>query len=167
MRLAVSIAVMVLAAALVPAAASAQAVEKGAFGVGIVIGEPTGVTAKLYLDDDTAVQAAIGSAFISGGLQAHADYLWHPWLLEERDSFALPVYIGPGARIIQYDQGRDGDDYVALGARAVAGFLFDFKAVPIDAFAEVAGVLELRFGNDEHDGLGVALNAGVGARYYF
>ena len=164
MRLASFVVVMAVA---VPGMASAQAVDKGSFGVGIIIGEPTGITAKLYLDDDTAVQAAIGSAFISGGLQAHADYLWHPWLLEERDSFALPVYVGPGARLIQYDQGRDGDDYVALGARAVAGFLFDFKEVPLDAFAEVAGVLELRFGTDENDGLGLALNAGAGVRYYF
>ena len=150
-----------------PGVAAADAVDKGAFGVGIVIGEPTGVTAKLYLDDDTAVQAAAGSAFIGGGLQIHGDYLWHPWLLEERDSFALPVYVGPGARLIQYDQGDGGDDYFGLGARAVAGFLFDFKEVPLDAFAEVAGVLEVQFGGDEADGLGLALNAGLGARYYF
>src|SRR5215207_2316897 len=94
-----------------PGVAVADAVEKGSFGVGIVIGEPTGVTAKLYLDDDTAVQAAAGSAFIGGGLQIHGDFVWHPWLLEERDSFALPVYLGPGARLIQYDQGDGGDDY--------------------------------------------------------
>jgi len=160
---------MIVAAVVVlaPGIARADGVEKGAFGLGLIIGEPTGLTAKLYLDDDTAVQAAIGSAFISGGLQAHADFLWHPWILEERDSFALPAYIGPGVRLIQYDQGDGGDDYFAVGARAVAGFLFDFKTVPLDAFVEIAGVFEYAFGNDAEDGFGIALNAGAGVRYYF
>jgi hypothetical protein len=159
--------VIVAAALLAPRLAAADGVEKGSFGLGIVLGEPTGLTAKLYLDDDTAVQAAIGSAFISGGLQASVDYLWHPWLLEERASFALPAYVGPGVRFIQYDQGDGGDDYFAFGVRAVAGFLFDFKEVPLDTFVEVAGVLEYAFGNDAEDGFGLALNAGAGVRYYF
>jgi len=164
MRLA---AIALAALVAVPSAAAADSVEKGAFGVGLVLGEPTGITAKLYLDDDTAVQAAVGSAFIGGGLQAHADFVWHPWLLEERDSFALPVYVGPGVRLIQYDQGDGGDDYFAIGVRGVGGILFDFKEVPIDAFAEIAGVLETQFGGEDADAIGVALNAGVGARYYF
>lgn len=153
---------------LLAGSARAQAVEKGSFGVGLVIGEPTGVSAKLYLDDDNAVQAAAGSAFVGGGLQVHADYLWHPWILEERDSFTLPAYVGPGARFIYYQQGRDGEDYGAVGARAVAGIVFDFKEIPLDVFVEVAGVIEWRFAPIEDDkGVGLAVNAGLGARYYF
>jgi hypothetical protein len=153
---------------LLAGSAHAQAVEKGSFGVGLVIGEPTGVSAKLYLDDDNAVQAAAGSAFVGGGLQVHADYLWHPWILEERDSFTLPAYVGPGARFIYYQQGRDGEDFVAIGARAVAGIVFDFKEIPLDVFVEVAGVVEYKFAPVEDEkGWGLALNAGLGARYYF
>src|SRR5437763_16304523 len=77
-------------------------VDKGALGVGIILGEPTGVTAKLYLKDDRALQAALGSAFISGGLQVHLDYVLHPWILQDKESFVLPVYIGPGVRFIDY-----------------------------------------------------------------
>jgi hypothetical protein len=148
--------------------AHAQAVEKGSLGVGLIIGEPTGISAKLYLDDDNAVQAAAGSAFVGGGLQVHADYLWHPWILEERDSFTLPAYVGPGARFIYYQQGRDGDDFSAVGARAVAGIVFDFKEIPLDVFVEVAGVVEWRFApTEEEKGFALTLNAGLGARYYF
>src|SRR5689334_18040497 len=71
-RRALFIAALALAAAAAPARAD-EARDKGAFGVGIIIGEPTGVSAKLYLKDDQAVQAAVGSDFFSGGLQVHAD----------------------------------------------------------------------------------------------
>jgi hypothetical protein len=146
-----------------------ESVEKGSLGVGIMIGEPTGIAAKLYLMDDQAVQAAVGLTFVSGGFQAHADYVFHPWILEEREAFTLPAYVGPGIRLMQHAAGRDGDDDFRIGARAVAGLLFDFKEVPLDAFVEVAGIVEVRFGSDDPNvnGLGLALNGGIGARYYF
>ena len=137
--------------------------DKGTLGIGLIIGEPTGITARLYLADDKAIQAAAGSAFIGGGLQIHGDFVLHPWILQDRDSFVLPVYIGPGVRLIQYDGGRTDPNHFAFGLRAVGGLLFDFKEVPLDAFVEVAGVLEYDFTT----GAGIALNAGAGARYYF
>jgi hypothetical protein len=140
-------------------------VDKGTLGVGLILGEPTGVCAKLYLKDDQAVQAAVGSAFITGGLQVHADYLFHPWILQDRDSYVLPAYVGPGVRVIDYDAPAGGANHLALGARAVAGLLFDFKTVPLDAFVEVAGILEYDFGKGK--GAGAAINAGAGVRYYF
>ena len=144
---------------------SAQAIEKGSLGVGVILGEPTGVSVRLYLQDDQAVQAAVGSAFVGGGLQVHADYVWHPWILEERDSFTLPVYLGPGLRAIQYDAGRGGEDFLAVGLRVVGGLVFDFKDVPLAAFLEVAGVAEYAFRDGE--GFGLGINAGAGVRYYF
>jgi hypothetical protein len=140
-------------------------VDKGTLGIGIILGEPTGVCAKLYLKDDQAVQAAVGSAFISGGLQVHADYVFHPWILQDRDSYVLPAYVGPGLRVIDYDAPAGGANHLALGVRAVAGLLFDFKTVPLDAFVEVAGILEYDFGKGK--GGGAAINAGAGVRYYF
>jgi hypothetical protein len=146
-----------------------SSVEKGSLGAGLIIGEPTGVCAKLYLEDDQAVQAAIGFTFVSGGFQAHADYVFHPWILEEREAFTIPAYIGPGVRVMQHAAGRDGDTDFRVGPRAVAGLLFDFKEIPLDVFVEVAGIVEFRFGSDDEEinGLGFALNGGIGARYYF
>lgn len=138
--------------------------EKGSFGAGLIIGEPTGVTLRLYLKDDQAVQAAVGSAFVGGGLQVHADYCFHPWILQERDTYTLPVYFGPGVRLIRYEEGRDAH-YYALGLRAVVGFVFDFKNVPLDVFLEIAGVGE--YGFRDGKGFGLSLNGGGGIRYYF
>jgi hypothetical protein len=67
-------------------------------------------------------------------------------------------------RAIQYRDGRD-DSFIAIGLRACGGLLFDFKDNPLDAFVEVAGVLEYGFKDDE--GFGPALNAAAGVRYYF
>ncbi len=147
--------------------ARAEPVEKGSFGIGIVIGEPTGIAAKLYLDDDTAIQGAVGGAFIGGGIVVQADYLWHPWILEDRDSFTMPLYVGPGLRLIDYRGGRD-EDFLALGLRAVVGILFDFKEIPLDVFLEIAGVAEWQFGSIEDEkGPAPGFEAGLGSRYYF
>jgi hypothetical protein len=158
-----------LAATLVLAAAPARAdevhgTEKGIFGVGLILGEPTGISAKLYLKDDQAIQAAIGAAFVGGGFQLDSDYVFHPYILQSRDSFVLPLYVGPGVRVIDYTDGRDGNA-LALGIRGVVGLLFDFKNVPLDTFVEVAAVLEYKF--QDGAGAGITLNAGAGIRYYF
>ena len=121
--------------------------DKGAFGVGIILGEPTGVSAKLYLADDHAIQGALGFGFVGGGLHVHADYVIHPLILQAREQFVLLVYVGAGVRVIDYRNGRD-DDSIALGLRIVGGILFDFKQIPLDAFVEVAGVLEDEFQED-------------------
>jgi hypothetical protein len=148
-----------------PAPDPGRPAEKGTIGVGLILGEPTGICAKIYLRDDQAVQIAAGSAFIGGGLQLHGDYVLHPWILQDRDSFVMPVYLGPGVRFVEYNAGRGADSHFAMGVRGVIGLLFDFKEVPLDVFVEVAGVLEYDFKDGE--GVEVALNAGAGVRYYF
>jgi hypothetical protein len=140
-------------------------VEKGAVGVGLVIGLPTGIAAKLYLEDDRAVQAAVGINFVSGGVHLQADFVLHPYILQDKEEFTMPVYGGVGARFVQYREGRDGDHYFTLGARAVVGMLFDFKNLPLDVFLEIAPVLEYGFADDV--GFELALDVGGGARYYF
>lgn len=165
MRFALALAIVIGIAA--PARADdsgARGTDKGTFGVGIIVGEPVGITAKLYLTDDRAIQAAVGSAFIGGGLQLHGDYVFHPYILQTRDSFVLPFYVGPGVRLIDYSSGGNNNAW-ALGVRGVVGLLFDFKTVPLDAFFEVAPVLEYKFSSGA--GFQLALNVGAGIRYYF
>lgn len=158
-----ALAAAVIAVAPAPAAADAPA-EKGVFGAGLIVGEPTGVSAKYYLADDTAIDFAIGGAIIGRGIQVHSDFLWHPWILEQRESFALPVYLGVGGRVLNHDGGGGDDDHIRIGVRGPIGILFDFTRVPLDAFAEIAPILDYR---TKGDAFGVDLNAGIGARYYF
>lgn len=144
------------------APAAGRPAEKGTLGLGLIFGEPTGIAVKLYLSDDQAIQGAVGAAFGAGGYQLHADYVLHPWILQDRDTFVLPVYLGPGVRAIDYAT-RGSDSHFALGLRAVVGLLFDFKNVPLDVFVEVAGIVQYDFTK----GWGPGLNVGAGVRYYF
>jgi hypothetical protein len=136
--------------------------DKGAFGLGLVLGEPTGVCGKLYIRNDQAIAVAAGATFISAGLQLSGDYLFHPAILQDRDSFVMPLYLGPGIRFIDYT-GTGG--YFAVGIRGVIGLAFDFKTAPVDVFVEAAIVLETGF-DKAHEG-DAAINAGAGVRYYF
>ena len=92
--------------------------------------------------------------------------MFHPWILQDRDSFVLPVYLGPGLRVIDYSGGSNGNSHFAVGLRGVIGLLFDFKNVPLDAFLEVAGVARVRL-QDRQRRSASAFNAGAGIRYYF
>ena len=136
--------------------------EKGSIGLGVMVGEPVAVCGRLYVKDDQAIQAAAGLAFLADGLVLQADYVFHPYILQTRDSFVLATYVGPGARVIRYNAASG--DFVAIGARVVGGLLFDFKN-PLDAFVEVAGIGE--FGFKSGEGFGLAINIAAGVRYYF
>jgi hypothetical protein len=144
---------------------TAHAEEKGVLGVGIIVGEPTGVCGKYYLGNDTAIDAAAGAAFLGRGAQIHGDFLWHPWVLDQKETFALPVYVGVGARILNHEGESDDDDHVRIGVRVPVGIVFDFTKIPLDVFVEVAGIGDYHTAGDSTFGIG--FNGGAGARYYF
>jgi hypothetical protein len=148
----------------------------GNFGLGIIIGSPTGLSAKYYLSEGKghAIDAALGLATLGNhGIHVHVDYLWHPLVLAREESFDLAMYVGLGGRLLDHDRGRDFDDHFHVGARAPLGLVFDFLrgGVPIDVFVEVALVLDFILDDDngrgDEDSIDLDLNAGIGARYYF
>ena len=155
-------AVFAIVIALAPSRAEAN--DKGIFGAGLIIGEPTGLSVKYYLGDNVAVDGAIGGAFLGKGVQVHGDVLWHPWILEKKPSFVLPVYFGPGIRVLDRNAGGGDNDHFRIGLRGVAGVLFDFTEAPLDVFLEVAGVVDYRTKGDR---FGIDINLGAGVRYWF
>lgn len=163
------IAVVVLGSTLAPTPAHAAG---GDFGLGLIIGSPTGIAGKYYLKQAHAIDFAVGGTLVgSRGLGVHADYLWHPVVLAREAAFDLALYAGVGARLIDH-QRRNRDDDFHVGARLPVGVDFDFLkgSIPLDVFVEVAMVLDFVIDDDEyddHDDLDVDLNAGLGARYFF
>ncbi len=133
----------------------------GNFGLGLIVGEPTGVSGKLYLSRRNAIDGAVGFGFVDErGLHVHADYLWHPLVLTQAPSFDLPLYIGVGGRLVSHS------DHMHIGPRGVVGILFAFKTAPIDVFLEFAAGLDLVSGDHKHRG-GLTLDLSAGIRYYF
>jgi hypothetical protein len=139
--------------------------EKGVFGVGLIIGEPTGVSAKYYIGDDMAFDFAAGATFIGRGLQLHGDFLYHPFILQNTETFVFPFYAGAGLRIARRDPGDMVERHTRLGIRAVVGGLLDFREIPIDIFFEAALVGDYQ--TIDNDAFGLDFNVSAGVRYYF
>lgn len=136
------------------------------FGLGLMIGAPTAISGKWFYGSSTAIDFGVG-VFRRwrdrDGLALHVDHLWHPVSLAGNPTFELPLYIGIGGRLIDFD-GGGGD---ALGVRVPVGIAFDFNNVPLDVFVELALVVDTFVdyaGDDDFDG---DLNFALGARYWF
>ena len=129
----------------------------GPFGLGIIVGEPTGLSAKLRLNRPNAVDGALAwSLDGSDDLHIHADYLWHNYSLIPVEKGQLPLYFGIGGRV---QLREDRDDHV--GVRFPVGLEYTFATAPFNLFAEIAGILDL---NPDTD---FDANAGFGIRYTF
>ena len=138
---------------------------QGGLGLGIILGEPTGVSLKGWLDGTAAVDAAAAWSF-SGhdSFQLHADYLMHYFDVLEADDLSgvLPAYIGIGGRIRLKEEHRgDDDEDVTLGARIPFGMTYIPDSAPVDVFVEFVPILDLVPDTD------FDLAAGFGARFYF
>ncbi|UCG51173.1 MAG: hypothetical protein JSW58_13380 [Candidatus Latescibacterota bacterium] len=134
---------------------AAGAAAQGLWGLGIILGEPTGVTGKLWLTDRTAVDAAAAWSFAEeAALHLHADYLFHNTDLIEVEKGTLPIYFGVGARVKFEEDGK-------LGVRVPVGIAYWFEDAPLDVFFEIVPILDLI---DETE---FTANAAIGIRYFF
>jgi len=141
----------------------------GPFGLGIILGEPTGLSAKVFLADSHAVDAALDWSFVDDALYVHADYLLHfPGLFGARMPGAprhqwLP-YVGIGGKVLLRDdrsRPKGEESRNRLGARVPFGLAWHPPTVSVDVFLEVVPALVLLPETD------FDLDAGLGVRYFF
>lgn len=126
------------------------------FGIGVIVGEPTGVSFKSWQDGTNAIQGALAWSFIDeGALQVQADYLWHEFSLLKPGRGKLPLYYGIGGRA------KFGDQHTRVGVRGVLGLSYIFEGEQWDVFFEVVPIFDFI---DETD---FTVNGAVGLRYYF
>ncbi len=130
----------------------AQAQQKK-LGLGIILGEPTGVIAKYWTGNRTAFDIA-GSWSFSGenAFHLHADYLLHSFIKVETGKLAF--YYGIGARLNLQDDAR-------FGIKIPLGLSYMLPNAPLDIFFEISPVMDL-IPDTELKFLGF-----VGIRYYF
>jgi hypothetical protein len=102
----------------VPAVATVH--QPGTFGLGPLLGEPMGLTAKLWLSDHSAVDAGGAWSFVDiEGFQLHADYLFHKFDLFHPAKGELPLYFGVGGRVKFPEHGDN-----RAGIRAPVGLAY-------------------------------------------
>ena len=125
-----------------------------AFGVGPVIGEPTGVSAKLWLSRKSAFDALVGFSFArETALQLQLDYLFHIWDVIEPATGVAAIYLGGGVRVKTASETR-------FGLRAPVGVDYVFEDVPMDIFFEFAPILDLVPDTN------FSFNIGIGFRFF-
>ncbi|HEX9252617.1 MAG TPA: hypothetical protein VF870_10265 [Ignavibacteriaceae bacterium] len=124
------------------------------FGLGIVLGEPTGLSAKLYTGSTNAFDFASAWSFKGdGNLLVQADYVWHN-SVTRASSGKLMFYYGLGGRVIFQDD-------PLVGARIPVGLDYQFTTAPIDIFIEIVPILDLIPSTD------FDLGGGLGVRFWF
>jgi hypothetical protein len=100
------------------------------FEIGVLLGEPIGVSAKFWHGTITATDLAVAWSFTENGLfEFHFDYLIHPLNLRIMSGNS-PVYIGAGLA------GRVGNKWF-FGARIPVGVEYIFSVLPISLFGEL------------------------------
>jgi len=131
--------------------------QEGGTGLGILVGEPAGLSVKTWISGRSAIDAGLAWSFYGRGFHSHADYLWHNFMLFKlgEGKGKLPLYMGVGGRV------KVSGKELLLGVRVPIGLVYIFPGDRFDIFLEAAPVLNLL------PGTGFDLNAGAGIRYFF
>lgn len=124
-------------------------------GLGVIVGEPTGLSAKVWTSHSSAVDAAAAWSFgDNGALHLHADYLVHKFHLIHVEDGNMAVHFGLGLRVLLDDQDR-------LGARIPIGLTYFFENAPLDIFLETVPLLDFAPESEWN------LNLAIGMRFFF
>ncbi len=125
-------------------------------GIGIIVGEPTGLSFKQGMGGNRSFDlAAAWSLEGKDALHLHGDLLFHRRDLVEVDDTGLPLYYGIGARV----KLLESDDL--LGIRFPIGLSTFIADGDFDLFIELVPIMDLAPDTD------FSLNAGLGIRYWF
>jgi len=146
------------ASAVMPAGeAHAQDRDGGNFGIGVILGEPTGITPKVWVSNSTAFAAGVAWSFSGNNtMHMHLDYQLHNFQVIQVEQGSMSLYYGLGGRML-FRENRDDK----VGLRLPLGINYLFSGAPVEAFLEVAPVLDLAPSTD------FSANGGIGIRYYF
>ncbi len=136
--------------ALAPATTPAQ----GRFGLGAIVGEPTGFSLKYWLDGRNSIDGIIGvNMGRRGGLALVGDWAHHWADLTPVSRGRFLLGLGAGMFIgVGHDLG------VGVRVKGLADYMF--APAPVNIFLEIAPTIEI---TDP----GIGAQAGLGVRWFF
>jgi hypothetical protein len=135
----------------------ARAGNDDSFGLGVIVGEPTGLSLKFWTSGKNAVDGGLAwSLNDDSDLHVHGDFLWHNFDLINVSKGRMPLYYGIGGRL-RVRENRDD----LIGIRFPVGLDYLFEGAPFDIFLEIVPVLDLAPDTD------VDFNAALGGRFWF
>ncbi|MBX3043023.1 MAG: hypothetical protein KIT33_02130 [Candidatus Kapabacteria bacterium] len=135
------------------------------FGFGIILGDPTGLSGKYWLDRENAIAFSVGNSYF-GALRITGDYLWH---FDSFKSKALKLYAGPGLVLGIGESGgwiyeKKGNKYwvrkdneIGVGVRGIFGLNIIPKNAPLEFFIELGAMVGMvpAFGSSAEGAIGV------------
>jgi hypothetical protein len=131
-------------------------------GLGLMAGEPTGFSAKVWTGRHVALDLGVGYSYWWYGhsIQVHGDILGHTRNLIQSENGYLPLYLGIGARVKFADEAHNYPD-MRIGLRIPFGIEYVFASAPLGLFLELVPIIDLSPGTN------VSGNSAIGFRYYF
>ncbi len=131
--------------------------QQNGFGIGVMLGEPTGISGKYWLDKETAVSGGLAYSLFSSnrGFSLHADLIYHLTDILKTEE-EIPFYYGFGFRLRAKER-TEG----SFGVRGVAGFVWQRRDYPVDIFIEAVPVFKLLPETN------IDFDFALGGRYYF
>ena len=143
-------------------AGSSSAEEGHWLGVGLLLGEPSGLSAKFFTTQETGFQIHVAYSIPNESYYVTVDYLFDVLpILDDGYEFLLAWYLGLGISVGEqvFHQGELPRTFV--GARAPIGLRMLFEGVSLELYAE-AGPGVIVTPTIEFD-----LSGGIGVRYCF
>ena len=126
-------------------------------GVGLIVGEPTGLSLKAWQDSTHAIDVGLGwTAEHNESFHVHADYLFHDFSVFKPSTGRMPLYYGVGGAISR----KSGDD-THVGIRVPFGISYLLENSPLEIFGEIAPRAD--FSTNSH----LIVDAALGIRFYF
>ncbi len=132
-----------------------ESVQNRRFEIGVMIGAPTGLNAKYWIDPRSTLDLAVAWLFEDEGyLEIHGDYLFH-YLYPSVPRGLLPLYFGLGPAI------RIGENDSFFGIRIPIGIEYFILNIPLSIFGEIGPRVEIIPNSS------VKVAGGVGIRFVF
>lgn len=149
----------------------------GNTGIGVALGDLTGVSVKLWTNEATAFQFRLGSLATINTINSAGiilTYAHHFRPIEVPDhTFSLPMYVGMGARYVVSSNSTSGSSttYMDGGIATVLGLSVMVPGLPLDIFLEVRPTFLLydpRVGTSASSlQVGFLMDSGIGAHFYY
>jgi hypothetical protein len=144
--------------------------QDGNWGIGLRLGEPSGITLKRYMGAN-AWDLTVGSptygrgGYAAGGLSVMFNYLWHN---DFQGADGLQWYYGLGGnlhsrRYLVYDarRARVYDTRFALGVDGAIGLEWFIPGAPFSIYGDIVPSIEII------PNVGLYFMGGIGGRYTF
>jgi hypothetical protein len=127
----------------------------GSFGLGIMAGEPTGFTGAYTLSPKATIDGDLAYGYErQSAWRINSDYIVTGNRLSDDQISAIDFYFGGGLRL------KFSND-TEFGFRVPVGMTYQFSNYPIQAFGELAPIMDVVPGTQ------LSVDVAIGARYFF